>query len=128
MTSTVTAEPAVRIFLCPLHVGGARQGSLLTYGTFVIAEFRYCRAPVDEVEMVLLGALAETHFDKDVSPKAVLAAVHNMENAVHEFATTAQKLAVWPHSPAGDEAWLDHVERARVLAAAPVNRSPPVRH
>jgi hypothetical protein len=33
-----------------------------------------------------------------------LVAAHNMENAVQEFATTAQKLAVWPYRPADDEA------------------------
>lgn len=33
-------------------------------------------------------------FDKDVPPKAVLAAAHNLENVVHEFAKTARKLAV----------------------------------
>jgi hypothetical protein len=48
-----------------------------------------------------------------------------MENAVHEFATTAQKLAVQPRWRRGMP---DHVERTRVLAAALMNRSLAVRH
>ncbi|WP_154697692.1 hypothetical protein [Lentzea guizhouensis] len=34
------------------------------------------------------------YFDKDAPPKAVLAAAHNLENVVHEFARTSRKLAV----------------------------------